>query len=126
MKSKLMLSILLCILISTTVVAQSQKKASKPLKQGAAKTLNTDHIGTWKLVSQKITYDNGQIFLGDSTNVFQRLIITPTTCVVIGEAKIPDYDNKKLAISVAGGHYTLIDGKYRYRCSLHPTRDLKP
>jgi hypothetical protein len=113
MKQKLIVSILLCILISAPSVAQSQKNISKTLKQGPTKALNTDHIGAWKLVSQKITYANGQIFLGDSTNVFQRLILTPTACVVIGEAKIPDYDNKKLAISVAGGHYTLVNGNYQ-------------
>lgn len=73
---------------------------------------NTDHIGTWKLISQKVTYTNGQMFMGDSTMVFQRKILTPTTFVVVIEKKVPDYNNNKLATSVAGGHYTLVDGNY--------------
>jgi hypothetical protein len=107
MKQKLILSILLCTLISATTFAQ--KKTTGALKKSSA---NTDHIGTWKLLSQKITYANGQIAIGDSSNVFQRKILTPTTFVVVIEKKIPNYDNKKLCVSVAGGHYTLVDGQY--------------
>jgi hypothetical protein len=105
MKQKLIRTTLMCILISATAFAQSQKKTS-------TKATNTDHIGTWKLLSQKVTTPNGQIFMGDSTNVFQHKILTPTTFVVTIEKKIPAYDNKKLAVSVAGGRYTLVNGQY--------------
>jgi hypothetical protein len=98
-----------CILISATTFAQSQKKTSQSIKKSA---VNTDHIGTWKLVTQKVTYENGQIFMGDSTNVFQHKILTPTSFVVTIEKKIPAYENRKLAVSVAGGRYTLVDGNY--------------
>ena len=121
MKPQLILSTLLCVLISVSTFAQSPKKKTVTVNKGSAKAIvgqehivpkNTDHIGTWKLISQKVTNENGQMFMGDSTMVFQRKILTPTTFVVIIEKKIPDYDNKKLATSVAGGHYTLVDGKY--------------
>jgi len=120
MKSRLTLSTLMCVLITTAVFAQSAKKKT-PLKSASKKQLvgqmhvipkKADHIGTWKLISQKVTYSNGGMFMGDSTMVFQRKILTPTTFVVVIEKKIKDYDNKKLATSIAGGHYTLVDGNY--------------
>lgn len=120
MKPQLILSALLCVFISASTFAQSAKKKTT-VKKGAKNAVvgqmhivpkNTDHIGTWKLISQKVTYDNGQMFMGDSTMVFQRKILTPTTFVVVIEKKIPDYDNKKMATSVAGGHYTLVNGNY--------------
>jgi len=101
MKQKLFCATIACMLISATIFAQSKKKDSK-----------TDHIGTWRLLSQKVTYPDGRMSMGDSSNVFQRKILTPTTFVVVIEQKIPNYDNKKLCTSVAGGHYTLIDGNY--------------
>jgi hypothetical protein len=121
MKQPLILSTLVCLLISATTFAQSQKKTSAAVKKGSAKEIvgqthiipkSSAHIGTWKLISQKVTYENGQMFMGDSTMVFQRKILTPKTFVVIIEKKVPDYDNKKLATSVAGGHYTLVNGNY--------------
>ncbi|MES2829758.1 MAG: hypothetical protein V4687_16490 [Bacteroidota bacterium] len=116
MKGILLSAIALIMLSSSAAFAQSStvKTTKKPIKSAtvAAKTENTDHIGTWKLISQKVTYDNGQVFEGDSTNVFQRKILTPTSFVVIIEKRIPDYENKKLATSVAGGRYTLVDGNY--------------
>jgi hypothetical protein len=121
MKHKLINATLVFILISTAAFAQSTKKNTLAVKRATAKEIvgqvqttpeNNAHIGTWKLISQKVTYDNGQMFMGDSTMVFQHKILTPNTFVVIIEKKIPDYDNKKLATSVAGGHYTLVNGNY--------------
>src|SRR4051812_47153397 len=102
--------IVLCTLISTATIAQSKKKTSEA--PAATKAVSAEHIGSWKLVAQKVTAANGQVFMGDSTNVFQHKILTPTTFVVVIEKKIPAYDNKKLATSVAGGRYTLVDGNY--------------
>lgn len=102
MKQKLLSFILICLLMSAGVFAQSKKKTPG----------NTDHIGTWKLISQKVTYPDGRVSMGDSTNIFQRKILTPTTFVVIIERKIPQLDNARLAASVAGGHYTLVNGNY--------------
>ncbi|WP_256002112.1 MULTISPECIES: hypothetical protein [Pedobacter] len=99
MKLKLTLCTFLCALLSATTFAQSATK-------------NASHIGTWKLISQKVTYPDGQIFTGDSSTVFQRKILTPATFVVVIEKKMANYDNKKLATSVAGGHYTLVNGNY--------------
>ncbi|WP_214073516.1 hypothetical protein [Mucilaginibacter sp. dw_454] len=101
MNQKLSRAIIVCLLFSATAFAQSKKK-----------TTTADHIGTWRLLSQKVTYPNGQISIGDSSNVFQHKILTPKTFVVVIEKKIPAYDNKKLCVSVAGGHYTLVDGNY--------------
>lgn len=109
------------MLISAISFAQSSQEKKVKEKKRSAKTIadqkdlvadNTAHIGTWKLILQKVSDENGPTFMGDSTMVFQRKILTPTTFVVIIERKIPDYDNKKLATSVAGGHYTLVDGNY--------------
>lgn len=112
MKQNLMRLTIAFALISTTTFAQSQKKNSADLKKITVTAINTDHIGSWKLISQKVTYPDGQISMGDSTNVFQHKVITPTTFVVTIEKKIPNYDNKKLAVSVAGGRYTLVNGNY--------------
>ncbi|MGV8880330.1 MAG: hypothetical protein ACOH2A_15020 [Sphingobacteriaceae bacterium] len=98
----------MCILLSANAFAQSAKKKAAANKDD----LNIVHIGTWKLLSQKVTYNSGAMFMGDSTMVFQRKILTPTSFVVIIEKRIPNYDNKKLATFVAGGHYTLVDGNY--------------
>lgn len=103
MKQNLILFTLVCILISTTIFAQSKKKTSDT---------NTSHVGTWRLLSQKVTYPNGQIAIGDSSNIFQRKIITPNAFVIIIERKIPNYNNKRLATSVAGGHYAIANGNY--------------
>ena len=121
MKSQQILPTLLGILISALTFAQSPKKKTLTVKKGSTRAIvgqkhivpnKTDHIGTWKLISQKVTNENGQMFMGDSTMVFQRKILTPTSFVVVIEKKIPDYGNKKLATSVAGGHYTLVNGNY--------------
>ncbi|TSJ36615.1 hypothetical protein FO440_22575 [Mucilaginibacter corticis] len=104
MKLNLLLPTMVGILISTTIFAQSKKKTSQPS--------TTSPIGSWKLISQKVTYPDGQVSMGDSSNIFQHKILTPTTFVVTIEKKIPNYDNKKLAVSVAGGHYTLVNGDY--------------
>ena len=110
MKLKLLQFTLVCILISGAAFAQSPTKTAGNAKKSSVSI--AEHIGTWKLLSQKVTSESGQIRIGDSTNVFQRKILTPSNFVVVIEAKIPNYDNKKLAVSVAGGHYTLVDGNY--------------
>ena len=74
---------------------------------------NPDHIGTWKLVNQKITHENGQIELLDSSSIFLRKILTPTNFVVVVEKKIPELNNKKIVTAVAGGIYSLINGSYQ-------------
>ncbi|MDB5157721.1 MAG: hypothetical protein JWR50_2428 [Mucilaginibacter sp.] len=104
MKPNLIIPTLVCILISTTIFAQSKKKTSGT---------NNSYLGTWKLVSDKVTYPNGQVFVGDSSTIIQRKIITPTSFVIIIEKKIPDYNNNKLATSVAGGRFVIDKGNYR-------------
>jgi len=99
----IILGTLVYILISTTIFAQPKKKT--PGK-------NTSYLGTWKLVSDKVTYPNGQVFVGDSSTIIQRKIITPTSFVIIIERKIPEYNNKQLATSVAGGRFTINNGNY--------------
>ncbi|WP_214073517.1 hypothetical protein [Mucilaginibacter sp. dw_454] len=101
MNQKLSRVIIVCLLFSATAFAQSKKKTTK-----------TEYLGTWKLVSSKVTYPDGQIFVGDSSNILQRKIITPNNFVIIIERKIPSLDNKRRATSVAGGHYTLVNGNY--------------
>ncbi len=115
MKLKLILTALIGVVISGGAFAQSSAKTSgdkKNAAKGADKAVIAEHIGTWKLVSQKVILASGQIFMGDSTNTFQHKILTPTSFVVVIEKKIPQLDNKKLATSVAGGRYTLVDGNY--------------
>lgn len=103
MKLNAILLTLLSIIISTTTIAQSRKKTVGT---------NKSYPGTWKLISQKVTYPNGQVFTGDSSTIIQRKIITPTSFVIIIEKKIPEYDNKRLATSVAGGRFTINNGNY--------------
>ncbi|MES2426058.1 MAG: hypothetical protein V4560_03765 [Bacteroidota bacterium] len=99
----LVFSTLVFIIISSTTFAQSKSK-----------TVNTNsYLGNWRLLSQKVTYPNGQTGMGDSTNIFQRKIITPNTFVIIIEQNIPSYNNKRLATSVAGGRYTIDKGYYQ-------------
>jgi hypothetical protein len=116
MKGKTTIVTLLVLLMSIGAFAQSKasnvKRRGTPKLATTQKEINTDHIGTWRLISQKVTYDSGNVFKGDSSTVFQRKVLTPHTFVVVIEKRIPNYDNKKLATSVAGGHYTLIDGNY--------------
>lgn len=104
MKNKILKLALVGIFICGTGFAQTQK--NKAIK-------NTDHIGTWKLVSQKITYQNGQILISDSSSVFLRKILTPTNFVVIVERKVPELNNKKIVAGASGGVYTLQNGNYK-------------
>ncbi|RZK74605.1 MAG: hypothetical protein EOO85_15005 [Pedobacter sp.] len=104
MKNKILALTFLGILICTAGLAQTKKTKSNK---------NTDHIGTWKLISQKITYENGQVLTSDSASIFLKKILTPTNFVVIVEKKIPELNNKKLAASVSGGTYSLVDGNYQ-------------
>jgi type 1 fimbria pilin len=116
MNKRIIIALMLCLLVSIGSFAQSKKKSvstgTSKVKQSVQKAANTAHIGTWRLISQKITFEDGRVTTGDSSNVFTRKILTPTTFVVIIEQKIPSKGNKKMATSVAGGHYTLVDGKY--------------
>jgi hypothetical protein len=66
---------------------------------------NNNHVGEWKLTSQKVTLADGRIFQGDSTNIMQRKILTSQNqVIVIGERMV---DGQRLASSVHGGYYTL-------------------
>lgn len=73
MKYKILKLTLFSVLIYTTGFSQiSKEKSSKvnaKLKQNSV-ARNSDHIGTWKLVSQKITHENGQIEVLDSSSIF--------------------------------------------------------
>jgi len=115
MKNKIIKLAIIGILFCAAGFAQTQK--TKAIKSNAIvkhKTSpnNTDHIGTWKLISQKITYENGQILISDSASVFLRKILTPTNFVVIVEKKIPELNNKKIVTVASGGTYTLQNGNY--------------
>lgn len=104
MKAHFIFCTLTYIVISTTTFAQSKKKAS---------AINRSYLGTWKLLSSKVTYPNGQAFSGDSSSILQRKIITPSSFVIIIEKRIPSYDNKRLATSVAGGRFIFDKGSYQ-------------
>ncbi|ETZ23845.1 hypothetical protein [Pedobacter sp. V48] len=115
MKRKLLIIILLSMLIGANSFAQTPKKPkqTKTKVQRKASSQNTAHIGTWKLIWQKITYENGQMIISDSTSVFLRKILTPTNFVAIVEKKIPELNNKKIVTVASGGTYTLQDGNYQ-------------
>ncbi|WP_276089649.1 hypothetical protein [Pedobacter sp. JY14-1] len=66
-----------------------------------------DIVGTWRLVSQKITHPEGGVTTADSAALNQIKVYTPTMFVNIGERKIPQLDNQKLVVSCAGGHYSI-------------------
>ncbi|NRF40701.1 hypothetical protein [Pedobacter foliorum] len=114
MKNKILSLTLSGVLICAVGFAQTQKnKKSNAAIKRVTPSKNTEHIGTWKLISQKITYENGQILISDSGSVFLRKILTPTNFVVIVEKKMPELNNKKLAASVSGGTYSLVNGNYQ-------------
>lgn len=112
MKNKILSLTLAATLICAAGVAQMQKKK---VNNATIKTSSNSiaHIGTWKLISQKITYQNGQMLLSDSGSVFLRKILTPTNFVVIVEKKVPELNNRKIAVSVSGGIYSLENGNYQ-------------
>jgi hypothetical protein len=116
MKYKILKLTLFSVLIYTTGFSQiSKEKSSKvnaKLKQNSV-ARNSDHIGTWKLVSQKITHENGQIEVLDSSSIFLRKILTPTNFIVIVEKKVPELNSKKIATGVSGGVYSLVNGNYQ-------------
>lgn len=116
MKHKILKLTLISILIFGSGFAQIQKEKSRKIIAGQKQNTsgkNSAHIGTWKLVSQKITHNNGQVELLDSSTIFLRKILTPTNFVVIVEQKIPELNNKKLATAVSGGTYSLVNGNYQ-------------
>jgi len=119
MNRKPLIVILLGMLIGTAGLAQQTKKkinksAARNLAIGQkATSKNTDHIGTWKLIYQKITYGNGQVLTSDSSSIFLRKILTPTNFVVIVEKKIPELNDKEIVTVASGGTYTLEDGNYQ-------------
>ncbi|WP_214227978.1 hypothetical protein [Pedobacter sp. B4-66] len=119
MKRKPLIIILLSMLIGATSFAQTPKKKNNKSTgkntevERKTSSENTAHVGTWKLIRQKITYGNGQILISDSTSVFLRKILTPTNFVVIVEKKIPELNDKKIVTVASGGIYTLQDGNYQ-------------
>lgn len=72
MKAKATIITLLAISISIGAYAQSKVPYKK--KTGLKKVVtkpelpNTDHIGTWRLISQNVTYSPGNVFMGDSSS----------------------------------------------------------
>lgn len=71
-----------------------------------------DIVGTWKLVSQKITQPDGRIYIADSASLNSKKIYTPTTFVNIGERVIPEAGGEKLIVSCAGGRYSIKGNVY--------------
>ena len=120
MKTKFLASTIIGMLICVASFAQVKKtnsKANSTVKQSTsvknASMKNADHIGTWKLISQKITYQNGQILTSDSGSVYLRKILTPTNFAVIVEKKVPELNDKKIVAVASGGTYTLQNGNYQ-------------
>lgn len=68
--------------------------------------------GTWRAISQKIDNPDGSVYTADSTSVNMRKIFTPGMVIVVTEKVIPQADNEKLVVSIAGGQYTLKNGEY--------------
>lgn len=106
MKKRLLFILALGLASSTPLFAQS---ASEGLTEQAVAA--DAHVGTWKLVKQRVLLPDGRESVGDSTNVFQRKILTPSHFVVTIEHVHPE-TGVKLVRSAAGGRYTLADGRY--------------
>ena len=64
-------------------------------------------VGTWRLVSQKVTNPDGGVYTADSTALNSVKMYTPTMFANISERKIPELENQKIVVSCAGGHYSL-------------------
>jgi hypothetical protein len=60
MKNKILQLIIIGMFIYSAGLAQIPKSQTNKNKTLAK---NQDQVGTWKLVSQKITYENGQIVI---------------------------------------------------------------
>lgn len=90
---------------------------------GLSSFAQNDHIGEWKLVSQKVIMADGRIFMGDSTNILQRKILTSDNQVVVIGERIKD--GYRLASSVHGGYYTLKGKEYteKLNYSVHKNFD---
>lgn len=82
-------------------------------------------VGTWRLVSQKVTNPDGSIYSADSSSTHMRKIFTPTTVVVIYEKVIPELDNQKIVVSCAGGRYTLMNEEYQEFIDFASYKDFK-
>lgn len=106
MKKRLLFVVALAMASSASLFAQSSEGLTQQEVSG------TEHVGTWKLVKQKIVFADGKVHIGDSSNVFQRKILTPTHFVVTIERPNPRAGGKKFVASAAGGRYTLVDGQY--------------
>jgi hypothetical protein len=85
----------------------------------------TNIVGSWRLVSQKIINSEGGVTTADSASLNSIKVYTPTMFVNIGERKIPEYDNKKLVTSCAGGHYTLNGDAYEEFTEFASWKDYK-
>lgn len=77
-----------------------------------ASAQNKSIVGSWKLISQKVTNSDGGVTTADSAALNSVKIYTPTMFVNISERKIPELDNQKIVVSCAGGHYTLKGNVY--------------
>ncbi len=82
-------------------------------------------VGTWKLVSQKVTNPDGSTFTADSAALNQVKIYTPTMFVNVSERVIPQTDNQKLVVSCAGGHYLLNGSVYEEFTEFASYKDYK-
>jgi len=82
-------------------------------------------VGTWKLVSQKITYADGATYTANESALNQIKIYTPTMFININEQKIPQLDNQKLVVKCAGGHYSLVGDSYEEFTEFASYKDYK-
>src|SRR5690606_40624233 len=69
MKKRLLVVVALAMASSASLFAQSSEGLTQQEVSG------TEHVGTWKLVKQKIVFADGKVHIGDSSNVFQRKIL---------------------------------------------------
>ncbi|MGY4385449.1 hypothetical protein ACVWYN_002489 [Pedobacter sp. UYP24] len=86
---------------------------------------NINIEGTWKLVAQKVINSDGGVTTSDSAALNTVIIYTPTMYVNVSERKIPQYDNQKIVISCAGGHYSLKGNDYQEFTEFASYKDYK-
>ncbi|MGY4385444.1 hypothetical protein ACVWYN_002484 [Pedobacter sp. UYP24] len=86
---------------------------------------NINIEGTWKLVAQKVINSDGGVTTSDSAALNSVKIYTPTMFVNISERKVPQYDNQKIVVSCAGGHYSLKGNDYQEFTEFASYKDYK-
>ncbi|MES2457608.1 MAG: hypothetical protein V4594_18770 [Bacteroidota bacterium] len=116
----------LCSLASsaqTKSAIAKKKSTSAQTKSTSAQTKSI--VGTWKLVSQKVTYPDGNSFIPDSTKLNALKIYTPTTFVNVSQREIPEMGNQKIVVSCTGGRYSLIGNVYEEFTEFASFKDYK-